>query len=148
MNNKINVEELTKKFNTYRLEHPQDAYTHEQLMLILKDLGFNKNISKRLTTFFTSQKIGKAKLFVFPNSPVHTSQISGLYEKVRNYNINYMRKFKKTIQETPDELTDVEKALQLLSSKGYQIRKPRFDIKRFAKEQPAMYAKYLVFDNV
>jgi hypothetical protein len=146
--NKIDVEELTRRFNSYRLEHPKDAYTHEQLMLILGDMGFNKNISKCLTKFFVSQKIGKAKLFSFSNAPVYTKQIEGLYEKARNYNNSYVKKLKKATKEIPDELTDVEKALQLLSSKGYQIRKPRFDIKRFAKEQPGMYAKYLVYDTL
>lgn len=146
--NKIDVEELTKRFNCYRLEHPKDAYTHEQLMLVLGDMGFNKNISKCLTKFFDSKKIGKAKLYTFSTTPLHTTQISGLYEKARNYNNSYVKRLKKAIKDIPDELTDVEKALQLLSSKGYQIRKPRFDIKRFAKEQPAMYAKYVVFDNI
>lgn len=146
--NKIDVEELTKKFNSYRLEHPKDAYTHDQLMLILGDMGFNRNISKCLTRFFVSQKIGKAKLYSFSSTPLHTSQISSLYEKARNYNISYMRKLKKITKEIPDELTDVEKALQLLSSKGYKICKPRFDIKRFAREQPDMYTKYLVYDDI
>ena len=134
---------LTESLNKFRMEHQSKTYNREEILEILKSLGFSLAICNSILGkgYIPSERVGKAKLYSFGKDPIHKSQIESLY-KSNNIRNNAYR-------EKSHILTKEEEALELLQSKGYQIRKVKgFDVERFQKENPVLYKKYLIYETV
>lgn len=131
------IEELSEKLNTFRMANKGKAFTTGELVEKLHSLGFNTVISKYLLKYFPYEREGVSKIFEMPKEPIHMNIISSLYNKTRNFKVG----LKKTTN------MDETKALQILQSKGYVIKKVvGFDMEKFKLEQPVMYRKYLKYE--
>lgn len=141
---KVNIDELTRKLNTFRMEHLNDTFMSYDLRVSLYHLGFNQNIVSELIKVFPCENIGGKKLYGVPQDPVFKDKVKQLYEDRRE--VEKHRHLRKKGGEV--EISE-EDALSVLQAKGYQIKKPvGFDANLFQKENPEMYQKYLLYETV
>ena len=138
---KVNIEELTRKLNEFRMSHQNKTFTRDELVEELHALGFNAQISGLLIPKLPYEVLGKSRLYSMPKDPIHKNLIGSFYTRCNSYG----RKSKEKISEQNSE----EAALALLAKKGYQIRKcVGFDLERFQKENPIIYNRYLKYEIV
>ena len=143
---KLNVEELTRKLNEFRMSHLEKTFTGEELHNELSKLGFNSAVSSFIAnSFFPYEYMGKQRLYEVPKTPIHKGSLEAFYNKKRDA---VKKSYNKKITASSN-IQSEEAALALLSSKGYQIRKCiGFDLERFAKENPVLYKKYLKYEII
>ena len=140
---RLNAKELTLEFNDLRLKNQGREFTGTQLNEFLHKYGFNDDLiyfMKKQDVFNVSKVSGSAtKLYKFKEEP--------LYHRGMERIINDWRKT--TNKKSPKSLSEEEVSIQNLKNKGYQIQKLiGFDESRFAKENPELYKKYLVYEFV
>lgn len=141
----MDYKELTRKLNEFREKGRREnkTYTSQQLYEELEKLGFNVSISRRVAAFMDFEKIGTAKIYSMPESPIHQSRIERLYKAAANY----QKKSKAASKIAKAEDLTEKQALDMLIKKGYRIKKAiRFDLERFMSEQPEMYRKYCIYE--
>lgn len=141
----MDYKELTRKLNEFREKGRKEnkTYTSQQLYEELEKLGFNVSISRRVAAFMDFEKIGTAKIYSMPESPIHQSRIERLYRSAANSQkkSKAMSKIAKA-----EDLTE-QQAVAILIKKGYRVKKAiRFDLERFKAEQPEMYRKYCIYE--
>ena len=143
---KKNLEELTKKLNEFRMSHLNKTFLSSELNEKLIELGFNKSAAGAISNkCFPYERLGKQRLYSMPKDPIHKGLVIGVYQKNRSYALKSYHSKKESMNDKMNE----EEALQLLSSKGYQIRKcVGFDLEKFKNENPILYKKYLKYENV
>lgn len=131
---KVNIEELTKKLNEFRMSSLMKTFIASDLRQKLTEIGFTTNIaSSIMQRCFPFEKMGKSRLYGVPKDPIHKSIVASAYKKQTTYG--------KRVSE--------KEALEFLIQKGYQIRRcVGFDMERFKKEQPTMYQKYLRYECI
>lgn len=142
---KLNGKELAKEFNELRIREQGKTFLGSELDKLLNKYGFSNSMILALknSKVFDYVQSGPSKLFSFKSDPLYHQKMEDIISLARS-KYSYGRNKK----ELP-ELTDEEKAVALLSKKGYQIRVLRgFDEVRFAKENPEMYQKYLVYEDI
>lgn len=146
MKHRVNIQEKSQILNEFISKNSNKTFTSGELMDALKELGFNKNVAGIIArSAFTYEKAGTSTLYETPKKPIYIGLIESAYKKANNYQ-KVCRK-SKNLQE--EETLSEEKALALLSTKGYQIRKCiGFDLDRFAKENPDLYKKYLKYEII
>ena len=142
MRQRANLEELTQKLNEFRVKNIGKAFTSSELIEKLSEVGFNKSYAWGIMVNFPHEKVGTSNLYSITKEPIHINVVKSVFERYRNYRRNQVKSNKK-------EKFSEEEALNLLSSKGYQIRKVvGFDLERFQKENPILYKKYLKYEIV
>ena len=144
---KLDYQTLTEVFNKFRMEHLSRTYTREEILAELANIGIKSAIAYKMFSkgYIPSEKVGKAKLYSFGKDPVHKSQIEALY---REKNLTSYKSELKRKAETK-QLTSEEAAIELLQSKGFQVRKViGFDMERFQKENPVIYKRYLKYEII
>lgn len=142
---KVNIDELTRKLNTFRMEHLNDTFMPYELRVSLYHLGFNQTIVSELIKMFPCENIGGKKLYGVPQDPIFKDKVKQLYEDNREEEKRrrYLRKMGGEVEISEED------ALSVLQAKGYQIKKPvGFDAHLFQKENPEMYQKYLLYETV
>ena len=141
---KINFEEKTKAFNKLNEQSANKKFTRNELIRELKSLGFNSLvIGAMIPSLFNYVVRGNSRIYSFPKGPISEEKIKACYARCNNYKHNI------PIKNNSKLPSDEEKALNLLTSKGYQIRKCiGFDLERFAKENPELYKKYLKYEII
>ena len=146
MRKRVNIEELIVKLNEFRKQNLGKSYTSGELLDKLVLLGFNKSYGWGIMSkAFPHEKIGLSNLYSVPKEPIHINVIKSIVE---TYRANTKKYKQDKIKEIKEKVTE-EEALNLLSSKGYQIRKcVGFDLDRFAKENPGLYKKYLKYEII
>lgn len=139
---KVNVEEKTRKLNEFRINSSNKTFTGAELKEALKEIiSKNESLVNLFIKLFPFEAIGCSKIYEMPKLPIHINVVAGIY---KNYNDS--RNAYNNMRKNTNELTE-DSALKLLQSKGYQIRRIKgFDLDRFAKENPALYKKYLVYE--
>ena len=143
---RIDLIDLTQRFNKFRMEHQSRTYTREELLKELNTLGMNSAIATMfMAKFIPSERVGKGKLYSMSSEPIHKAQIQGIYDSYnlgkRNLNLE---KNNKTVQ-----LSEEEAAMKLLQEKGYQIRRViGFNLEKFKAENPVLFKKYLKYEIV
>ena len=141
---KINFEEKTKALNKLKEQSANKNFTRNELIKELKSLGFNSLvIGAMIPSLFNYVARGNSRTYSFPKGSISKENIKACYDRCNNYKHNT------PIKNNSKLLSDEEKALNLLTSKGYQIRKCiGFDLERFAKENPELYKKYLKYEII
>jgi hypothetical protein len=144
MRQRANLEELTQKLNKFRMENVGKAFTSAELIEKLYEVGFNKSYAWGIMTNFPHEKVGSSNLYSITREPIHVNVVKSVFERYRNYRRN--PKNKKSVEK---EKFSEEEALNLLASRGYQVRKcVGFDLERFSKENPILYKKYLKYEII
>lgn len=144
MKKSVNIDDVTRSINEFRIANQTKSFTGSELAEALNKLGISRNVVSFIVKLFPFEKMGITKLYEMPKDPIHKSLVNSCYNKNREYKKNWLKK-----SNTPKEEISEESALKLLQSKGYQIRKAvGFDLKRFQKENPDLYEKYLVYEKV
>lgn len=143
---RIDIIDLTQRFNKFRMEHQSKTYTREELLKEFNKLGMNSAIATMfMAKFIPSERVGKGKLYSMSAEPIHKSQIQGVYDLYNSgrRSLN-LEKSNKTAQ-----LSEEEAAMKLLQEKGYQVRRVvGFNLEKFKAENPVLYKKYLKYEVV
>lgn len=143
---KLKTDELLKDFNSLREKYQEKTFSGKEIQDLLKKYNFNHvlvNILKKKNVFL-SQRIGTSILYNFRKEPLY---IGKLEEVIKDYRI-VAKRYNNPTKITEEEHSPEEKALELLKAQGYQIRKCMgFDLDTFAKENPELYKKYLVYES-
>lgn len=144
MTQKVNIHELTKKFNEFRQANQGRTFSTKELYAEFGAMGFNSGIAQQLTRFLDSEKIGTSKLFTFKDTPLLEVQIENLYRKARKASAKY---YKKSMEVGPETMSE-KIAIEVLQKAGcYRIKKAiRFDVERFRQEHPDLYRKYTIYE--
>jgi len=152
---KVNVEELTGKFNEFRMNSLSKTFTRQELVDKLLSLGFNKGIvSEMIPKLFPFEKMGTSRLYGIPKEPIHKSQIASLYRGVndRKKKSSKAIAIKKENKPSIDVFVDakeVNDAIHLLLSKGYKISRPLgLDVKQLLADHPELAQKYMRYANI
>lgn len=144
----VNFEEKVRKINEFRLESLNKSFTRNELEEVFRERGItcDKTILFRIIQSFPHEKLGHTNLYEIPKTPVHISLVKAAWEKKSKYNKSW--KSKRNISIVKEDISE-DSALELLRSKGYQIKKcVGFDLERFQKENPVLYKKYLKYEII
>ena len=151
---KINVEELTGKFNEFRMNSLSKTFTRQELVDKLLSLGFNKGIvAEMIPKLFPFEKMGTSRLYGISKEPIHKSQIASLYRgaydrKKKSSKATAIKKEKPSIDVFADA-KEVNDAIHLLLSKGYKISRPLgLDVKQLLADHPELTQKYMRYDVI
>ena len=144
MTQKVNIHELTKKFNEFRQANQSRTFSTKELYAEFGKMGFNSGIAQQLTKFLDAEKIGTSKLFTFKDTPLLEVQIENLYRKARKASAKY---YKKSMEVGPETMSE-KIAIEVLQKAGcYRIKKAiKFDVERFRQEHPDLYRKYTIYE--
>lgn len=152
---KINVEELTGKFNEFRMSSLAKTFTRGELLEKLLSIGFNKGIvAEMIPKLFPFEKMGTSRLYGIPKEPIHKSQIASLYRNAydRKKKMSSKTTIKKENKPSIDAFEDAKKvndAIHLLLSKGYKISRPLgLDTKQLLADHPELIQKYMRYDTI
>lgn len=140
---KVNIEEVSKKVNDFRLKNVNKMFTGSELFESLYSLGISKNITSSMMKLFPYEKIGTTRMYNMPTKPIYIELIRNCYKKKREYEkINRIQ----SINPTPIQSSEIteEQAIETLQALG-KI-KVIFEIAKFAKEYPILYKKYLKYE--
>lgn len=140
---KVDVHELTRKFNEFRQEHQGRTFSTKELYSEFTAMGFNIRIAHQLTKFLDSEKIGTSKLFTFKDTPLLEIQIENLYQNARKS----AAKYKKMMGIGPESMSE-KIAIEVLQKAGcYRVKKAvGFDVERFRQDHPDLYRKYTIYE--
>lgn len=140
---KVDVHELTRKFNEFRQEHQGRTFSTKELYSEFSAMGFNIRIAHQLTKFLDSEKIGTSKLFTFKDTPLLEIQIENLYQNARKS----AAKYKKMMGIGPESMSE-KIAIEVLQKAGcYRVKKAvGFDVERFRQDHPDLYRKYTIYE--
>ena len=144
---KVNIEELTTKFNTCRMNNQGKSYTNQEVYDLLFGMGFNKSIISKMISkgYLSFEKLGNTRLYSFQSTPLHKNQIEGLYNIFRNRAKHYHE----MAVERNSVIIEESAAIEALQKKGYMIRKPvGFDLEALQREMPHIYKKYIKYEYV
>lgn len=149
---RVNIEEKTRALNEFRVEACNKSFTYGELKDAFKERKITNDpmTLSGILKLFPFEKIGNSKIYEVPKNPIHISLMKKIWASRAEYQRKNNEKKKVVVNNTPSvEISDEEKALSLLASKGYQIRKcVGFDLERFAKENPDLYKKYLKYEII
>lgn len=152
---KINVEELTGKFNEFRMSSLSKTFTRGELLEKLLSIGFNKGIvAEMIPKLFPFEKMGTSRLYGIPKEPIHKSQIASFYKTVNDRKKKMSPKTiaKKENKPSIDNFVDakeVNDAIHLLLSKGYKISRPLgLDVKQLLKDHPELAKIYMRYESI
>lgn len=140
---KVDVHELTRKFNEFRQEHQGRTFSTKELYSEFTAMGFNIRIAHQLTRFLDSEKFGTSKLFTFKDTPLLEIQIENLYQNARKS----AAKYKKMMGIGPGTMSE-KIAIEVLQKAGcYRVKKAvGFDVERFRQDHPDLYRKYTIYE--
>ena len=140
---KVDIHELTRKFNEFRQEHQGRTFSTKELYSEFAAMGFNIRIAHQLTKFLDSEKIGTSKLFTFKDTPLLEIQIENLYQNARKS----AAKYKKMMGIGPESMSE-KIAIEVLQKAGcYRVKKAvGFDVERFRQDHPDLYRKYTIYE--
>lgn len=140
---KVDVHELTRKFNEFRQTHQGRTFSTKELYSEFAAMGFNIRIAHQLTKFLDSEKIGTSKLFTFKDTPLLEIQIENLYQNARKS----AAKYKKMMGIGPESMSE-KIAIEVLQKAGcYRVKKAvGFDVERFRQDHPDLYRKYTIYE--
>lgn len=140
---KVDVHELTRKFNEFRQTHQGRTFSTKELYSEFSAMGFNIRIAHQLTKFLDSEKIGTSKLFTFKDTPLLEIQIENLYQNARKS----AAKYKKMMGVGPESMSE-KIAIEVLQKAGcYRVKKAvGFDVERFRQDHPDLYRKYTIYE--
>lgn len=144
---KVNIEELTAKFNTCRMGNQGKSYTNQEMYGLLSEMGFNKAVISKMISkgYLSFEKLGTTRLYSFQSTPLHKNQIEGLYNIFRNRAKHY----NKMMAEKNTEIIEENAAIEALQKRGYVIRKPvGFDLEALKQDLPHIYKKYVKYEYV
>ena len=139
------IKELTGKLNKFRIENTDRIFTSEQLINDLKELGFNKHIAIAICSILPKEKVGRNKLYQFPKTPIHVSEVQALFNRMNSYNKKHYEKVSGKISSNNDS---IDVALATVQAAGFRVSKPVFDFERFKREQPEMLALYTRYEVI
>ena len=148
---KVNIEEKTRKLNEFRIECINKSFTWSELKEIFKERGITTDpmTITNILKLFPFETIGHSKIYEMPKTPIHISLLKKAWEERAKYQKENKKKNISVTKEDLIKISDEESALNLLRSKGYQIKKCiGFDVERFAKENPDLYKKYLKYEII
>lgn len=146
---KVNIDQKTQDLNEFRLANKNKSFTYSEIREKLGEiLSKNNVVISAAIKAFPYEIIGKSRLYSMPKDPIHWTFVKNAYKEQTNVQKKYTSKVKKeSLKESND--SEEEKALKVLASKGYQIRKcVGFDLERFSKENPDLYKKYLKYEII
>ena len=146
---KVNIDQKTQDLNEFRLANKNKSFTYAEIREKLGEiLSKNNVVISAAIKAFPYEIIGKSRLYCMPKDPIHWTFVKNAYKEQTNVQKKYNSKVKKeSLKESND--SEEEKALKVLASKGYQIRKcVGFDLERFSKENPDLYKKYLKYEII
>lgn len=129
----MDIKKLTSDINKWRIEHQDNRYIREQILLNLKEeAGISTDITNWLIPhLFVTTKQGKRKMYAPSKNPIHFSVLEKIIEK-RN---SKKRKSSKD-------------PIMALKEQGYIIQKPvGFNEELFKKENPELYKKYVIYEE-
>ena len=146
---KVNIEQKTQAINEFRLANKNKSFTYSEIREKLGEiLSKNNVVITAAIKAFPYEVIGRNRLYSMPNDPIHWIFVKNAYKEQTNVQKKYNSKVKEESLKEKNE-SEEEKALKVLASKGYQIRKCiGFDLERFAKENPVLYKKYLKYEII
>ena len=158
MGRKLNYKTLCERFNKIKSEHKDDLLTREQAVELFHSIGINAGIAKALLRggVLESEKISNKIFYRFRSGPLHKDQLESYYRKNNAYSAKYnarkrMEKQSSSIEDKPlvganDQ--DITDALQILKNSGFRVQKARFDLELLKREEPSIYQKYLVYEEI
>ena len=140
---KVDIHELTRKFNEFRQNNQGRTFSTKELYEAFGKMGFNITIAQQLTKFLDSEKIGTSKLFTFKSTPLLEIQIENLYQNARKS----AAKYKKMMGIGPESMSE-KIAIEVLQKAGcYRVKKAvGFDVERFRQDHPDLYRKYTIYE--
>ena len=143
--NRVNIEEKSRLLNELRMKEGKKTFTRKELFEMLRNLGFNSQVvGAMIPKLFTYEELGNARLYMFPNLPIHKSQIRSCYDKCNKYKDKYKS------QNSPKTNTvSEEEAISVLLKHGFKIQRcVGFDLEKLKAENPALYQKYLKYETI
>ena len=72
---KVNIEELTRKLNEFRMSHLNKTFTRDELVEKFHTLGFNAQVSGLLIPKLPYEVLGKSRLYSMPKDPIYKNLI-------------------------------------------------------------------------
>lgn len=156
MRKKVNIEELTRSLNEFRMSNVNKTFTRQEIGEKLVELGFNPAVCGALIPkLLPYEKLGTSRLYSMPKEPIHKSQVENCYKTVRNYKaVSYHKKSTIENKKTPivdafTEAKEVSDAIHLLLSKGYKVSRPLgLDTKQLLADHPELAQKYMRYANI
>lgn len=145
MKKRLNIEKITKQYNTARMKYEGRELSSESVKKALADEGLSVSLIKRMISSplffqsFTKSGYGRGyhRGYRFPYGPLHISSIQ-----------NFFYPSKKHEEDIPS--VSFEDAVKVLKNKyDCQIKVCKgFDEEAFKQDYPELYQKYLVYEMV
>ena len=140
---KVNIEEMTKKFNNLRLSSQNKNFSRAEVFKALKNIGINSGIAEKMsknTQFFEKRRDGVRVNYYFKKDPVYKGLMESIYKQYNEGHKKYSNM---------KEIGEEEKAIALLKSRGYELKKiVGIDEEALRKDLPNVYKKYAIIENV
>lgn len=143
---KLDSKELTADFNLVAQKHKGETFLAEDLNKLLEKY-FNRSLiyaMKKANLFMVVQS-GTSKLYQFKEEPLYFQKMDKILSSWRDKVHN---KKQSSVGEEP-VLDEREKAIALLKKEGIVMKKCiGFNEQLFAKENPELYQKYLMYEEI
>lgn len=139
------AKELVEAFNKLRLQHADDLILGTQLTKELSEAGFKGDViallKKNPELFSTKRAFSGPKLFSFKENPLYIGQLTAIMQSTKKPKGSFVKEEKPLFTE--------REAIIFLKSKGFRIQKEvGFDIEAIRKDNPSLYEKYLILEEV
>lgn len=143
---KKTTKELVEAFNKLRLQHADDQIVGTQLTKELSAAGFKGDViallKKNPELFSTKRAFSGPKLFSFKENPLYIGQLTAIMQSTKKPKGSF-------VKEEKQPLFTEKEAIIFLKHKGYRIQKEvGFDIEAIRKDNPSLYEKYLILEEV
>ena len=143
---KLDSKELTADFNSVAQKHKGETFLAEDLNKLLEKY-FNRSLiyaMKRANLFMVVQT-GTNKLYQFKEEPLYFQKMDKILSDWRDKVHN---KKQSSVGEEP-VLDERERAIALLKREGIVMKKcVGFNEQLFAKENPELYQRYLIYEEI
>lgn len=145
---KVNVEEMTKKLNKFRMSNVSKNFTSKELNEALIGLGFSSAAARALAQkCFNYEFVGKSRLYEIPKEPIHKVVVNSVYEKLCDYNRKFRSHNKEEINVVPTQKRmTADDAWQTLIDAGLVKRK--FNLELLKSKYPSIYLECLDYEVI
>ena len=151
----VNIEDLTRALNEFRMSNLSKTFTRQEIGEKLAELGFNPVVRGLLIPkLFPYEKMGNARLYGIPKEPIYKKQVENFYKTARGYKTSSRKAAKKasakeSVVDNFAEAKEVNDAIHLLLSKGYKVSRPLgLDVKALLADHPELESKYMRYANI
>lgn len=137
---KVNVEELTRKLNEFRMSNQNRTFTGKELnQKLMEEVGFSTIIASAIAQkYFPYEQVGKGRLYDVPEKPIYKDAIYAIFDKQNR------RSKKQEVGSNDNIKMDQQKAWDTLVKVG--VIKTKFNINTLKTRYPKIYLECLEYE--